>query len=169
MSVKLETERLILRSLRVDDIDSVMTFWGNEEVMKYCGGTSADKERIKKSINFYKNLEEKGRLSVLAVVLKESDTVIGACGYNPLEDDDEVELIYHYAKYYWGKGYATEAGKACVEFAKQDSRIKKVIASIHPEHLSSRKVLEKIGFNYIGTKWFEDTKQNEPYFEINLR
>ncbi|WP_432664926.1 GNAT family N-acetyltransferase [Wukongibacter baidiensis] len=168
MSKISETERLILRTLEPDDLDSVMNFWGDNEVMKYCGGSLEDKEIIAKAINNYMNSQRERGFSAYAVILKKTDEVIGACGYNYTKNDSEIELIYHFAKKHWGKGYATEAGRACIEYARKNLHIDKIIASVDPNHNSSRRILEKLGFKYIGMKWFEDTKQDEPYFELDM-
>lgn len=169
MSIIFETDRLILRALQAKDIDSVMNFWGNDEVMKYCGGSSCDKTQIRNGINNYINSQKERGFSAFAVVLKEINEVIGACGYNYTKNENEIELIYHFAKKYWGKGYATEAGKTCVKYAKEHLEINKIKASVHPDHISSRKVLEKLGFKYMGLKWFEDTNQEELCFELMVK
>lgn len=49
-----ETDRLILRTLREDDIDRLMSIWGNEEVMQYSGGAGTKEMEIK-SLRFYMN------------------------------------------------------------------------------------------------------------------
>lgn len=166
MSVKFESERLYFRLLKADDLDDVMEFWGNEEVMKYCLGAGT-RENEAKCIQTYQSIQEEKGFSVYAVVLKEDSKVIGACGFNPTKQESEGELIYHYAKKYWGKGYATEAARACIEYAPKLG-IKRITASIDPRHIVSKKVLEKVGFKYTHTQWCELTKQNEPYFEIVL-
>lgn len=53
----LETERLILRTLELEDIESVMNFWGDVEVMKYCGGAGT-KERELKALKYYINMHK---------------------------------------------------------------------------------------------------------------
>ncbi|MCM1989379.1 GNAT family N-acetyltransferase [Oceanirhabdus seepicola] len=165
--VKIETDRLLLRTLTRDDLDSVMDFWGNEEVMKYCGGAGT-RERELRAIDFYINLQNEKGFSPYIVILKENCEIIGACGFNPTKKDHEIELIYHFAQKYWGRGYATEAGKACINYASNNLKPNKIIASIHPNNISSRKVLEKLGFEYKGMKWFEATQEKEPYFEFPI-
>ncbi len=163
--VKFETDRLILRTLKSTDVDAVMKFWGDAEVMKYCGGAGT-RERELKAIEFYITLQNQKGFSPYIVTLKENNEVIGACGFNPTKNDNEIELIYHFAKKYWGKGYATEASRACVNYACSNLKINKIIASIDPKNKNSRKILEKIGFEYKHMRWFKDTKQEEPYFEL---
>jgi len=164
-----ETERLTFRLFEPSDIEAMFSFWGDPDVMTYCGGAaSPTAERFERTGKLYNQLYQDKGYTVFAVVLKESDVVIGAAGFNPTDEDTEIELIYHFAKAYWGNGYATEAAGACMEFAKKLNCIKLVTASIDPNHMASRHVLEKIGFEYKGMKWFEDTGQEEPYFEFLL-
>jgi [ribosomal protein S5]-alanine N-acetyltransferase len=163
--VILETERLILRTLEMEDIDSLMYVWGDVEVMKYCGGAGS-RERELRALRYYINmLAEKG-FSPYVVILKESKELIGVCGFNPPNNGYDTELMYHFAKKYWGNGYATEAGRACIEYAKKHPRINRIGASIDPANGASKNVLQKLGFDYIGMKWCDATNQDEPYFEI---
>jgi len=165
--VMFETNRLLLRTLKREDLDSVMDFWGNEEVMKYCCG-AGNRQRELKAIEFYINLQKEKGFSPYLVILKENSEVIGACGFNPTKNDCEIELIYHFAQKYWGRGYATEAANECINNTRDNLKINKVIASIDPRNIASKKVLEKLGFEFRGMKWFEETKQEEPYFELNI-
>ena len=163
----METERLILRTLQMEDIDAVMTFWGDVEVMKYSGGAGT-KERELKALKYYINMQKERNFSPYLTVLKESGEIIGVCGFNPPNNGYDTELMYHFAKKYWGKGYATEAAKACIVYAKGQLKINKIGASTDPENNASQKVLEKLGFTYAGMKWCEETNQDEPYFEMIL-
>ncbi|GAA0176775.1 GNAT family N-acetyltransferase [Clostridium sediminicola] len=163
--LRLKTKRLKLRPLETEDIDSVMNFWGNEEVMKYSGG-AGNKESEERSIAFYINLQKEKGFSPFIVSLKENNQIIGACGFNPTDKDSEIELIYHFSKEYWGQGYATEAAEELIAYAIENLKKEKIIASTSPQNNPSMKVLKKLGFSYVGMKWFEDTKQEEPCFEL---
>lgn len=167
MKVIYETERLILKVFEPGDEHEAEEFWGNDEVMAHCSGATP-KERLPKIIDFYMKCHEEKSLSVYAVVEKESKKVIGAAGFNVEDSTKTVELIYHFAKDSWGKGYATEAADACVNIAKSNKLVKCISASADPRNTSSLKVLEKIGFEFHSMKWFDDTKQEEPYYEMNL-
>ena len=80
-----------------------------------------------------------------AVELKETGEVIGFCGIKYLKEIDLPEVGYRYLKEYWGRGIGTEAARACVEFARQDLNINKLIALIIPENTASIRVAEKLG------------------------
>ena len=73
--------------------------------------------------------------------------MIGFCGIKYLPEIDLPEVGYRYLKEYWGRGIGTEAAKACVEFARADLKIKKLIALIIPENIASIKVAEKLGMS----------------------
>lgn len=148
-------------------VEAAKQFWGNQEVMSLCDGASAH-ELLPQVIEGYRKLHEDRGLSVYAVTEKESDEVIGAIGFNPTDSMDVIELIYHFSKKSWGKGFATEAAAACLKLAKNKGNIKIITASADPLNLGSLKILEKMGFTYMGMKWFEDTEQEEPYYEYLL-
>lgn len=167
-AVIIETERLQLRVWEDQDLDAVKHFWGDAEVMEYClGATSHDK--LLQVMHAYRRLHEERGLSVYAVVEKASGHVIGACGFNPAREGiSNIELIYHYAKSSWGKGYATEAAIACVQIAKHNGGVRRIHASCDLHNKGSYHVLEKAGFTYLGLQWYEDTEQEEPSFELLL-
>ena len=60
---------------------------------------------------------------------------------------DLPEVGYRYLKEYWGRGIGTEAARVCVDFARDDLKIKKLIALIVPENTGSIKVAEKLGMS----------------------
>lgn len=165
MQIIAETKRLILKVFENGDVKDALSFWGSNEVMSHCAGP-VPHEMINKVIDSYIRCHNEKGLSVYAVVEKASGRVIGAAGFNVRETVDKIELIYHYAKESWGKGYASEAAAACIEIAKNNGQVKCIYASADPINGSSLKILEKIGFNYLGMKWFDDTNQEEPYYEM---
>ncbi len=162
-----ETNRLILRLFESGDVEDVMKFWGDAEVMEHCSGAIPE-EFLPKVFESYNKCHDAKGLSVYAVVEKETGKVIGAAGFNIRDSVSTIELLYHFAKESWGKGYATEAAAACVHLAKENGQVKLIYASADPVNAGSLKILEKIGFNYQGLKWFEDTEQEEPYYEMVL-
>ena len=103
-----------------------------------------------------------------AVIENISGELIGACGFNVTEQDGELELVFHFAKAFWGKGYASEAAKACLTYAADTLKPKKIIAGCHPENDVSKNVLKKCGFKFVGNRWFDDTQREEPCFELSL-
>lgn len=168
MEVVYETSRLFLKVFQQEDLEGAKQYWGDAEVMEQSGGATPH-ERLPQVLQGYAKCHLEKGLSVYAVSDKSSGKVIGAAGFNVSDSIDKVELIYHFSKSSWGKGFATEAGRACIEIAKQHQHVKALYASANPLNLGSTKILEKIGFNFIEMRWFEDTQQNEPYYEYTIR
>lgn len=167
MEIVYETDRLYLCVLEDAHLESAIQFWGDEEVMALCDGATSH-NIIDKIIEGYRKCHEINGLSVYAVKDKATDEIIGSAGFNISGPLNEVELIYHFSKKSWGKGFATEAANACLELAKNNGKVQLVTASASPENEGSLKILEKIGFTYKGMKWFDDTEREEPYYEYKI-
>ena len=143
---RLETERLRLRHFTYDDLQIMFELSSDPEVIKYADTPVKDMEETRQRL-------EQGQLSDykkygygrFAVELKETGKVIGFCGIKYLPEIDLPELGYRYLPAYWGKGIGTEAAQACVEFARDDLQIKKLIALIIPENIASIRLAEKLG------------------------
>lgn len=161
MEMLSKDRRIKLRAFRIGDEPSMLKFWGDEEVMSFCPGPLSTNETLKKSIEFYKKLYEEKSYTVFAVVLKTSGKVIGACGFNPTEQADTVELIYHLNKDYWHQGYGTEACEMAMELFHSLDHLSKINASVHIENHYSERILLSLGFKFTEKKWFSDSKAYE--------
>ena len=77
--------------------------------------------------------------------------LIGICGFpGPPDSNGIAEIAYGIAPAYQGRGYATEAAKALIDFAKSDNRVTTIRAHTLPEKSASTCVLEKCGLKRIG-------------------
>lgn len=162
-----ETERLALKVFSPEDAIAAQQFWGDEAVMEQAGGAAPHAILLQVLASYRECHIEKG-LSVYGVLEKGTGELIGAAGFNLHGLNGQAELIYHFSKRNWGKGFATEAARVCIELARKRPEIGLLYASAAPANEGSLKVLEKVGFNYIELKWFEDTQQHEPYYELPL-
>ncbi|WKA56852.1 GNAT family N-acetyltransferase [Planococcus shenhongbingii] len=163
-----ETPRMHLRTLSQDDLSAAMRFWGNSEVMEESGGATA-LEALPRVLEGYKRCHLERRLSVYGIIEKASGNMIGAAGFNINDAQNTAELLCHLEKDSWGKGYATEAVQACIELAKRHSEVETIYASAAPGNERSLKLLQKVGFQFIDKRWFDDTQQEEPYFELTVK
>lgn len=84
-----------------------------------------------------------------AVVLRDSDLLIGAIGYVAIRED-EAEFGYWIGVPYWGRGYCTEAARALIEFGFTTLGFTKQLARHLPENIASARVITKNGLHYIG-------------------
>lgn len=88
-----------------------------------------------------------------AVIEKNTNQLIGLCGLNPYKEN-EPEIEFKIGVSYWGKGYATELGKQVIKSSFASADIKGIYGMVQPENTASRKVLEKIGMEYLVTREF---------------
>lgn len=83
-----------------------------------------------------------------ACVFKETQEVIGFCGFKYLADLDVVDVGYRFLPDFWGLGLATEACQACLEFGFETMGLSRVFAFVMPENQASMRVLEKCGLRF---------------------
>jgi len=167
LSYLFTSDRLGFRSLTKEDLIACEQFWGNDQVMKYCGGSTSS-ELLPQVIDFYQQCQEDFGLSVYAVVELATDNVIGAAGFNIETSLDEVELIVHLIEEKWGNGFGTEAAISTLIYARNKNILHKVVASASIANQASLQLLGKIGFEYKGIHYFEDTDQEEALFELTF-
>ena len=144
---RLETARLNLRWFTADDVQAMFDMSSDPEVIKYAESTPT------RTLQEAKERLEQGPLSDyrkygygrFAVELKETARVIGFCGIKYLPEIDLPEVGYRYFKEYWGQGIGTEAARVCVDFARDDLKIKKLVALIVPENIASIRVARNLG------------------------
>lgn len=142
----LETERLVLRPFTLNDVEAMEAVLGDPVAMEFYPAplTREGVEGwVRKNLGRY----EKDGCGLNAMVFKESGEVIGDCGciVQQVENREQLEIGYHVRRSFWGRGCATEAARACMDYAFHQMGAQRVISMIRPENLSSRRVAEKNG------------------------
>ena len=140
-----ETERLYLRELNTNDAAFAFELNNDTEVLKYTGDAPFKSieaaEEFLMGYNHY-CLYGFGRWGVLR---KSDDEILGWCGLKYDAERREHDIGYRFKREYWNMGYATEAGKACVDMAFERFNIKLLYGNVVEQNYASQKVLEKIG------------------------
>ena len=146
----IETERLRLRGLIPDDLDDLFEVFGDAEVVKYLsiGKPRSREETLDGLLRTVEGWQNRG-FGLWAVALKENGKVIGYCGLIFLEETTDVEIAYGFARAFWGRGYATEAARPALRFGFEELKLERIVAVVNPENVSSQRVLEKLGMNYV--------------------
>ena len=143
------TDSLEIRHFIEADTAEYVDIMTNPTVTKYLGtGRDLTEEDVKKALSYYKALWNKG-YGIFAVKEKTSGKIIGHCGIQPISDG-RIEILFAYAPDAWGKGYATEAGKAVLAYAKEHFEVKEINAMSYPQNMASIAVINKLGFKGIG-------------------
>lgn len=147
--MKIETDRLIIRSMREADLGPLAALWTDPEVTHYMGGPR-NYEEILKDLREGAQLDPQPAFDLWPVIEKETCQMIGHCGIleKDIEGRNEYEIVYVLAKSAWGKGFATEAARSLKDYAFNQLGLKRVTALIDPDNLKSEMVATKIGLRY---------------------
>ena len=161
----LETERLTLRNVSVNDADEIFELRSNPEVGRYIERSPhADKAETLAWIDniILKGLAE-NRSIQWAITLKGEPKLIGtACLWNLRPEAAEAELGYDLMPEHWGKGYMHEAIAAIIQYGFETLHLNLIDAYTLPENTASVKVLTRNGFVLTG----KDTESPCVIFEL---
>ncbi|RMG42269.1 MAG: N-acetyltransferase [Candidatus Dadabacteria bacterium] len=153
LAPQLETERLLLREFTLNDAPRVQELCSDFEIadttatIPHPYPEGAAEEWIKTHRPGF----EAGELANFAVVLKESDEIIGTVGLVINKTHSRAELGYWIGKEYWGRGYCTEAARALVDWGFKELSLNRIFACYYKRNPASGRVQEKIGMKYEGT------------------
>lgn len=165
MFIYFETGRLIVRQYMLSDVDELLHIMSDSRVHTYTKdkGNPWDWQRTDAYIRFMLDKDFK-TLDCFhgAIIEKHTNRLIGLCGLNPYKENTP-EIEWKLGVPYWGKGYATELGKQIIMEAFAATNIKGIYGMAQPENIASRKVLEKIGMNYLGNQMFRNQEDSFYY------
>jgi RimJ/RimL family protein N-acetyltransferase len=160
MTPILETRRLRLREFRWDDLDELASMVADEEQMRFYPGRRTRDEAcawIGRNLSLYDELG----FGFWLIESRPTSAFLGYCGIRPLvvEGVSAMEIGWHTKKSSWNRGIASEsaAGVRDLGFARFGQT--QLVALIHPGHLASRRVAEKIGMREEGAIVFD----GDPY------
>ncbi|MVQ42515.1 GNAT family N-acetyltransferase [Microbacterium sp. MAH-37] len=141
----METYRLVLRRQRESDAEVFHRLWTErDERVPEHRRIDADGHPDVQDIAAHIRGLDGSRPGLLTVVLRETGQIIGYCGI--VWDGDEPELAFELLRAVHNRGYATEAGRAVLEWARQ-AGYPQLRASVWDWNLASRRALEKLGFH----------------------
>ena len=170
MKNPIETERLILRELELSDAEGMFELDSNPNVHLFLGNNPV--KHIEESIDMIQNIQKQYKdfgIGRWAVVLKETNEFIGWSGIKYITNEinnhkNFYELGYRFIEKHWGKGYASESGKAFVDYAFKDMKVEALYAYADAGNENSRKILEKLGFHFVNS--FEYEGEIEVWYEL---
>ncbi len=166
----IQTERLMLRPYRTDDIKPLFEIFSDEENMAFYPKPYSIKE-VEIIINNNMKSFEKDRIGFFGVIHNDSSNLIGNCGITIQNIDgvQEYEIGYHIHKNFWNQGYATEAACAMMEYGFSNLQLTKLCSYMAEDHTISRKVAENMGM-IVEKKYLNPKNRNLPttvYSKIN--
>jgi ribosomal-protein-alanine N-acetyltransferase len=144
----IETERLLIRPFTPgsEDSSAMADVYCDPQVMRFIpGGALADKEAVRAMLDSYASAQAEHGFSSWAVVEREAGRLIGDVGLGIFQPTGDIELGYTLARNCWGRGYATEAARACLSAALAHLDAPRIIAVVDVENEASLRVPERIG------------------------
>lgn len=150
---KIDMPRLIARQWRLEHADAALAIYGHPEVMHHLGRdpmTDVDRQREYLEYVIERNASFKPGFGSWPLFEKQTDVLVGAILLKPLPDHEEIEVGWHLARSAWGKGYATEAGRAAIIYGFRELGLETIYAVVDPENERSLRVCRRIGMTYEG-------------------
>ena len=151
MNIIIETTRLVLRTFTVADASLIYQLNLDPAITLFTGDPIRDLQQaeqvLEQTILPQYILYNHGRW---AVHTKPELEFIGWCGLKARPEKKEIDLGYRFMKTAWGKGYATEAAYACLNYGFEKLTIQRIIGRAMPQNIASIRVLEKCGMQFIG-------------------
>ncbi|GCE04640.1 GNAT family N-acetyltransferase [Dictyobacter aurantiacus] len=151
----LHTERLILRDFDERDWKPTLEYQSDPEFLLFNPWTHRTEMDVRSLIKMFINWsrEHPRKKYQLAIVLRESNQLIGNCGLRMNHAHAEVaDLGYELDRRYWRHGYATEASQALLAFGFEQLQLHRIWAYCLAENIASAHVLEKVGMRYEGSQ-----------------
>lgn len=165
MARELTTERLTLRPWAVDDAPAALAAYGDTEVARWLV-PALDRVRDEAAMRVVLQqwVAEDARMTTpagrWAIELRDDGSVIGGATLLPLPPDDGYEIGWQLQQASWGQGYATEVGRALVEWAF-DQGIEEVIAVLRPSNSRAQGAIRRLGMQWVG--------ETDKYYGLRLQ
>lgn len=145
----IQTERLILRPMRSEDIPDLKEWMADKELYAYWGKRPGKTD--KNPALLFEKAEKPSKSFHLGIEAKENRKVIGELWVYLIENDRMAKIAIRFGKEYHGRGYATEAVNAMVGFCFENTELQRIWTDVDVNNIASCKVLEKCGFTKEGT------------------
>ena len=147
-----ETERLVLRQITMENVDFLYELYTSGDVLRYFGMSPIESKDVAVSmVENYENHLKSGGPMRWAIVEKDSNKMIGTCGFHGISKAyKRCEIGYDLSPEYWGKGIMGEALSPLLGFLFSEKGMNRVGAVIVPYNKASSRVVEKLGFKQEG-------------------
>ena len=155
--VILESERLLFREHEPGDLDAYCVIEADPEVRRYVGGAPRSRRDAEQKFRDTHLRHASDELALRATIFKPTNLYIGYCGLYPHFGaggavSGEAVLAFYLAREYWGRGLATEAGRAFIRLGFAQLRLRRIVATVQVGNAASCRLMEKLGFVLMGTE-----------------
>ena len=152
MSLLIKTDNLFLRPINASDIYPVWKGLSHPEVTRYYAVSFATLEETKAQMEWYATIEKNRTGQWWAICDPGDQHFYGAIGFNDIHPEHHrAEIGFWLLPEYWGKGYVPEAASCIIKHAVEQMKLHRIYAYVETENQNSKKVLQKLGFEFEGT------------------
>lgn len=145
----LRTHHLTLRPLLLEDAETLYQIYQEEGVLQYFPNpVPPSLEKIQRFLQHVQNHWEQRVYGNWGILPDGEQEIVGWAGLEYLPELDETEVGFLLARPFRGKGYATEAALASLDFGFHEINLDHIIALVHPYNLASQRVIEKCGMTF---------------------
>lgn len=165
-----ETERLFFFYWTENDQLLADKLWADEQVTRFIAKNGIlSKEQILQRLTLEVESQTNFGFQYWPLFIKEEDTFIGCCGLHDYDSKKQIaELGFHLVPEAWGKGFAEEASRGVIAYATRETELQALFAGHHPENLASKRLLEKLGFQFQSKEYYEPTGLEHPSYLLKL-
>ena len=147
MERRIETERLILRTITINDAEAIYVWASDPDVNKYMIYPLHKDIEVTREWLKSRDIDGSDEFE-LGFVLKETGELIGQGGLFYHEDIDAWSIGYNLRKDYWGLGLVPEAIRAIIDLVDKEKGVRAIVGEFARENSKSRRVMEKLGMTY---------------------
>jgi RimJ/RimL family protein N-acetyltransferase len=170
MTQVLETKRLLLRHIELDDAAFIHELMNEPPWIEFIGDrgihTLADARAFIRD-RLIPSYEEHG-FGFYLTELREDQTQLGICGLIKRDTLDDVDLGFALFERHWGRGYAREAAEAVIDFARETIGLRRLAAVANPDNERSARLLKTLGMNFERMVRLGDEEQEICFFAREL-
>lgn len=147
----LETARLVLRAPKIEDVDAIAALANSRRIAEMTANLPHP-YRATDALSFIANAPQGEEAATFAVLLKQEGALVlvGMCGFARRPGEPAPELGYWIGEPFWGRGIATEAARAVIDYAFSETAITQIAGAARVVNPASRRVLEKCAFQWCG-------------------
>ena len=148
MNVKIETDRLLIRPVTVNDAEAIFKWASDPDVTKYMiYGTHPSVEHTRQWLETLDINDEDSY--DLGFVYKETGELVGMGGIVYRKEDDNWVVGYNLRKDYWGRGLVPEAINAIIDYVRKKREVKSIVGQFADENVKRKRVMEKLGMQFL--------------------
>jgi len=148
----IQTDRILLRSWRREDVDALHELWTLPEVRRYLWDDIViTRDVVRQIVESHLETADQRNIGCWAIHLEAEMPMAGFCGFRTMDDGPEIELMYGLRAEHWGQGLATEACAAALEYLWRSTGYERVYARTDPPNCRSIQVMLRLNMTHEST------------------